>query len=325
MAPSHSSKATYTGVERIRAQFLTALHFGKLHPGDRVPSVRRLANQTGMNRKTVHRAYRSLASEGLLELRPGSGTFLADGLTGKGEDLPSANDLLVAVNRCRAEAASLGLSPDMFARVLQVYLGNGFGNLDLAVSECNLEQIGLIQRDLRIGLGLSTHPVPLRYLSGNSRTVVAEVDGIVTTECHRQEVSELVAELGIPIYCVSLDPGFPRILIRYASVGPLVMVVRDCSYEAVFLRLLSQMSVPAETVARFRMVEPSQALTVLAALREVGGEPSIYVSPLVEREMAGRIPGYLRKIEVRRHLAMSSMDRLRAQLSLDLALRGRNP
>lgn len=320
MAPSQSSKATHHGVDRIRAQFLTALHFGKLHPGDRVPSVRRLADETGLNRKTVHRAYRSLAREGLLELRPGSGTFLTEERARKGDRIPSAGDLVIAVNRCRAEASSLGLSPETFARVIEVYLGGGLTELNLAVSECNLEQIGLIQRDLRTALGLSTRPVPLRHLAGGSRTVVAGTDGIVTTECHRKEVCEIVAGLGLPVYCVALDPAFPQLLVRSASTGPLVMVVRDCSYEPVFLRLLRQMSVPAETVSRFRMVEPRRAFPVLAALDQAGEKPSVYISPLVEREMAGRVPAHLTKIEVRRHLATSSMDRLRAQLSLDLAL-----
>ena len=38
-----------SGLERVRYELLTALHFGKLSPGDRAPSVRRLADLTGMN------------------------------------------------------------------------------------------------------------------------------------------------------------------------------------------------------------------------------------------------------------------------------------
>ena len=36
-----------SGLERVRHELLTALHFGKLSPGDRAPSVRRLADLTG--------------------------------------------------------------------------------------------------------------------------------------------------------------------------------------------------------------------------------------------------------------------------------------
>ena len=94
------------GLERVRHELLTALHFGHLCPGDQVPSVRRLADQTGMNRKTIHRAYRRLAHEGLLDLRPGSGTFVADSVPGETEAAP-VRELLAAANRCRATAKSL--------------------------------------------------------------------------------------------------------------------------------------------------------------------------------------------------------------------------
>jgi DNA-binding transcriptional regulator YhcF (GntR family) len=103
MAPSRHDRCTERGVDRVRAQILTALHFGRLGPGDRAPSVRRLADQTGMNRKTVHRAYRKLASEGLLDLRPGSGTFIAEKSVRSTDD-PATADLIAAINRCRSEA-----------------------------------------------------------------------------------------------------------------------------------------------------------------------------------------------------------------------------
>ena len=61
MAPSGPSKGLVSGVEKVRARLLTSLHLNRLHPGDRVLSVRRLADITGMNRKTVHRAYKALA------------------------------------------------------------------------------------------------------------------------------------------------------------------------------------------------------------------------------------------------------------------------
>ena len=319
MAPVQSLKTQRGGLEKIRAHFLTAMHFGKLRPGDRVPSVRRLADLTGMNRKTIHRAYRCLASEGLLELRPGSGTFLTE--SGGDADRPAARELLTALNRCRADAASLGLEAATFARVVEIYLGNGLGRVRLAVSECNYEQIGLIRRDLVVGHGLTTRPVHLCDLPAAVDRIAATEDGIITTECHRSEVVEVAEPLGIPVYCVALDPALPQLLVHHASAGPLVMVVRDGSYEPVFLKLLRHMSVPEEIIRRFRMVEPAGAQ---AAFREAGRGSSVYVSPLVEREMAGAVPPDFRRAEVRRHLSISSMDRLRVELALDLAVRERS-
>jgi len=141
---------------------MTSLHLGRLRPGDRVASVRRLADITGMNRKTVHRAYRVLADEGMLDVRPGAGTYVARSLAPHGHDA-----LMHAVNRCRTEARSLGLSPGAFADFVHSVLNGGLAGLPIVVSECNREQIDMIGRDLRSGLGIEARPVLLENLVAN--------------------------------------------------------------------------------------------------------------------------------------------------------------
>jgi DNA-binding transcriptional MocR family regulator len=51
---------------------------GSLRPGDRLPSVRRLSDELGVNPATVVAAYRILTSEGLLQARHGAGAFVAE-------------------------------------------------------------------------------------------------------------------------------------------------------------------------------------------------------------------------------------------------------
>ncbi|MBC8064905.1 MAG: PLP-dependent aminotransferase family protein [Chlorobia bacterium] len=50
---------------------------GELRPGQRLPSVRELAKELGVHRLTVFKAYEELASSGLTQSKPGSGTFVA--------------------------------------------------------------------------------------------------------------------------------------------------------------------------------------------------------------------------------------------------------
>jgi len=52
---------------------------GRLKSGDRLPASRELAEELAVARKTVTQAYDLLISEGFLESRLGSGTFVADG------------------------------------------------------------------------------------------------------------------------------------------------------------------------------------------------------------------------------------------------------
>lgn len=60
--------------EQVRRAVRRAIAEGKLHKGDSLPPVRRLAAKTGVNLNTVARAYRQLEEEGLVETVRGRGT-----------------------------------------------------------------------------------------------------------------------------------------------------------------------------------------------------------------------------------------------------------
>jgi DNA-binding transcriptional regulator YhcF (GntR family) len=315
MAPSGSARqATLKGVERVRHELLTALHFGQLTPGDQVPSVRRLADLTGLNRKTVHRAYGRLAREGLLDVRPGSGTFIAETASGASEPAAPISKLLSAANRCRATAESLGIRAEDLATFLQIYLGHGLRDLPLVVAECNREQLGLIDLELRTALGVQTRPVLLSQLAVRPEESLARHWGVVTTDCHRAELARAMEPLGIPVYRVALDPRFPRALLAEAERGPLLMVVRDRQFVPVFLRLLRQLGGTPEVLSRVRIVEPMDAA---AALAEMDGPVAAYLSPLVHGIV--QLPPRCRRVRLRWRLEPACVDRLRASVALDLA------
>ncbi len=61
-------------MDQVRSQCAT----GALRAGDRLPSVRELARQIAVNQNTILRAYERLTVEGVVELRHGEGTFVAD-------------------------------------------------------------------------------------------------------------------------------------------------------------------------------------------------------------------------------------------------------
>ena len=53
-----------------------AIARGELGPGDRLPTVRRLAVDLEVNPNTVIRAYREMEIQGVLDTQQGSGTFV---------------------------------------------------------------------------------------------------------------------------------------------------------------------------------------------------------------------------------------------------------
>ena len=54
---------------------------GRLAPGDKLPPVRKLAEQLLINPNTVARAYRELEAANVLNTRQGSGVFVAEGVS----------------------------------------------------------------------------------------------------------------------------------------------------------------------------------------------------------------------------------------------------
>jgi DNA-binding transcriptional regulator YhcF (GntR family) len=57
-----------------------AVASGRLRAGDRLPGLREVADQLGVNHNTVRAAVAKLEADGLLETRHGSGTFVAAGV-----------------------------------------------------------------------------------------------------------------------------------------------------------------------------------------------------------------------------------------------------
>jgi GntR family transcriptional regulator len=60
-------------VEQIKWQTAS----GRLLQGDQVPTVREMASSLRVNPNTVAKSYRELEREGILEGRPGQGSFIA--------------------------------------------------------------------------------------------------------------------------------------------------------------------------------------------------------------------------------------------------------
>ena len=71
--PSHALPMYVQLVDQIRL----AAAAGRLDGGEKMPAVRELAEQLGINLQTVAKAYAELTRVGVLESRRGLGTFVA--------------------------------------------------------------------------------------------------------------------------------------------------------------------------------------------------------------------------------------------------------
>lgn len=63
---------------QIRDKLVDQILTGKLKPGDKIPSVRELAEDLEVNRNTVMRSYALMESEGIVDNKRGIGFFVSD-------------------------------------------------------------------------------------------------------------------------------------------------------------------------------------------------------------------------------------------------------
>ncbi|WP_066943182.1 GntR family transcriptional regulator [Streptomyces lushanensis] len=102
--------------QQIVQQTKQALRLGVLVPGDRLPTAKEVAETSTVNPNTTLKAYRELEREGLVEPRPGQGTFVRRtlGRPETGTDSPLYAELVAWMSK----AAGAGLEQEDVAALV---------------------------------------------------------------------------------------------------------------------------------------------------------------------------------------------------------------
>lgn len=112
-------------------QIRHGIETGALRAGERLPTIRTLAEELVINPNTVVRAYRELQHEGVVELRQGSGAYVGQVVVERGEVMIKAGKLVhTVVERLRA----LGLSEAEIRRTVENELAVARKNHDTEVT-----------------------------------------------------------------------------------------------------------------------------------------------------------------------------------------------
>ncbi|MFE6869375.1 GntR family transcriptional regulator [Kitasatospora sp. NPDC057692] len=121
-----SGVSTY---QQIVQQTKQALRLGVLQPGDKLPTAREVVERTAINPNTVLKAYRELEREGLVEPRPGLGTFVRRSLARPeaAADGPLRAGLVGWVDEARAAGLEREDIAALMASVLEQRFETGVG------------------------------------------------------------------------------------------------------------------------------------------------------------------------------------------------------
>jgi GntR family transcriptional regulator len=114
---TRSGVATYL---QIVHQVRHSLRLGLLRPGDQLPTVKDVVGALAINPNTVLKAYRELEREGLVEGRPGLGTFVLKTLGGPPREKSAA--LRRSLDRWLRSAFEAGLDADDVIALFQTSL-----------------------------------------------------------------------------------------------------------------------------------------------------------------------------------------------------------
>ncbi|MGD0085346.1 MAG: GntR family transcriptional regulator [Acidimicrobiales bacterium] len=116
-----SGVATYL---QLVQQVHQALQLGLLEPGDQLPTAQQVVAKLAINPNTVLKAYRDLEREGLVQPRPGQGTFVV-GTLPRTDPLVQAR-FLKAMNSWLSNARAAGLTPDDIEAIYRTAFRSSF-------------------------------------------------------------------------------------------------------------------------------------------------------------------------------------------------------
>ncbi len=119
-APAVRPASRVPARRQLSAQLAADLRAGRWRSGERLPGVRDLAERAGVHRETARAAYRELAEDGLVRVRPGSGVYAA-GRSPRPEGLRYRSDPALVGRALRgflARERAAGRSADELAGLL---------------------------------------------------------------------------------------------------------------------------------------------------------------------------------------------------------------
>ncbi|HEU0298091.1 MAG TPA: GntR family transcriptional regulator [Longimicrobium sp.] len=256
--------------DKLRDRILSSLHLGLLQPGDRLPSIRTLWREMGVDHRVVAQAYRLLEDEGLVEVRGRSGVYLApqDQLGGEvlAETARWMAGVLVEGWKRRMTLAEI---PELIRRCTSTV------RLRCACVESNEDQMTAYCAELEEQFGLEAVPVYISPvpLPRPDRSVefhaveekIRQTDLVVTTSYHSRLVRKAAENVGVPAVTLTVNSEVVETVQRQIRSGGITLVCVDPEFGN---RLRAMYADAAEGAEQIRVVLAQDAATLASLPRD---------------------------------------------------------
>jgi DNA-binding transcriptional regulator YhcF (GntR family) len=298
-------------LDQLRDRIVTGLYFGNWQPGERLPSIRDIADAESVDRKTAAAAYHRLEEEGLVEVKARSGVFLrdehADGTNG-GPGGPLEKLQRRWLKNTYDGARALGLDTRTVLRLFQ------------AVAEVESSPVPVVEEDpstartialeLRDCVGIDARPTSLGEITSRNGSFMAPPFA-VTTPYYAARLGMLLPRTQLITATLSLE--LLHGLMERAASGPILVAVPS---DWIASRVESALRQRAPNMDRTRVVVANGDTDIHQMRRDAA---CVFVWPGCEAVLSA-FPGD-DCVKPVRLLSEATTDRVRTAV-LDAALRG---
>jgi GntR family transcriptional regulator len=299
---------------QAREQLLTALHLGTVRAGQRLPSIRQLAQRSGINLKTAFAIYQRLQEEGYIELRTGSGAYVTD-MDRSDFDQAYCRSILQLIKSNLAAASHLKLDAHRYQACVERFINRSpFAAAQVAVIECNDEQIHLFAHEISSRLNVRVLPVLLSQLENPDRRTaraLAHSDYFVTTDYHFKQAQEIALRYQKKLLQVRLNAAFLSSLIEAARRGRVLMIVSNDDFFPAFRQNLRNLGISQATLDHITPVNGDQVMQIRSALSRVR---YVYLSPICDPSLRQMVPPRVTELRIESMLAAESIEAIEALL-----------
>ena len=103
---------------QLRNQLIYLICAGAYQPGEKLPTIREMSVDLGINYNTVGKVYQGLERDGYIVLRQGKGTFIPDVIPSGADDDPIGGAVYLADDFIR-QCKELGMQPKQIVELVE--------------------------------------------------------------------------------------------------------------------------------------------------------------------------------------------------------------
>lgn len=263
---------------------------GRLHPGDRLPSVRQLARDLNISRTTAERIHGALCESMLAEVRPRSGTFVAAPAS---DDVVQARSMQQAIygflKETSGRARRLGIGIPRLVQLLSA-LERGESQPPSASTPCfalvtTRDFFECIEQSLNRDFPARLVHVPPSGLPAGTRPQVGRARCVLSSYYMRERAREIADGLGCPVIYLRYNTALldewaeiPRGRVR-------TLLTRDANNAETITVFLAH-AYPEVSAARYRVLTAGEWLKA----ERTGDDQPVWATVTAAPLLAGRVP-----------------------------------